>query len=68
MAYGDFKDLSRRIVSSQVLRDEGSNICKKLKLDGYQSVLALTVYNFFKENILTLILQMVILHVNGQIP
>ena len=68
MAYGGFKDLSRRIVSSQVLRDEGYNICKKLKLDGYQSVLALTVYNFFKENILTLILQMVILHVNGQIP
>ena len=68
MAYGGFKDLSRRIVSSQVLRDEASNICKKLKLDGYQSVLALTVYNFFKENILTLILQMVILHVNGQIP
>ena len=68
MAYGGFKDLSRRIVSSQVLRDEGSNTCKKLKLDGYQSVLALTVYNFFKENILTLILQMVILHVNGQIP
>ena len=68
MAYGGFKDLSRRIVSSQVLRDEGSNICKKLKLDGYQSVLALTVYNFFKENILTLILQMVILHVNSQIP
>ena len=68
MACGGFKDLSRRIVSSHVLCDEVSNIRKKLKLDGYQRVLVSTVYNFFEKNILMLILQMVILHVNGQIP
>ena len=31
MAYGGFKDLSRRIVSSQILHDEAFNICKKTK-------------------------------------
>ena len=32
MAYGDFKDLTRRTASDKVMRD---NIAKKPKYDGY---------------------------------
>ena len=31
MAYGDFKDLSRRAASDEILRDKAFNITKKLK-------------------------------------
>ena len=31
MAYGDFKDLARRIVSDKVLRDKSFNIAKNSK-------------------------------------
>ena len=36
MAYGDFKDLSRRKASGNVLRDKAFNIAKNPKYDGYQ--------------------------------
>ena len=35
MAYGDFKDLTRRTASDKVMRDKAFNIAKKLKYDGY---------------------------------
>ena len=40
MAYGDFKDLTRRTVSDKILRDKAFNIAKNTKCDRYQRVLA----------------------------
>ena len=36
MAYGYFKDLTRRRASEKILRDKAFNIAKNLKYDGYQ--------------------------------
>ena len=49
MAYGDFKDLARRAASDKVIRDKAFNIAKGPKYDGYQTSLALMVYNFFDK-------------------
>ena len=46
MAYGDFKDLTRRTASDKILRD---NVAKKIKYDGYQHGLASMVYKFFDK-------------------
>ena len=40
MAYGDFKDLKRRIFPDKVLRDKAFNIAKNPKDDRYQRGLA----------------------------
>ena len=40
MAYGDFKDLTRRTVSDKILRDKAFNIAKNPKCDRYHRVLA----------------------------
>ena len=50
MAYGDFKDLARRIASDKVLRDKAFSIAKNPKYDGYQHGIASTVYKFFDKN------------------
>ena len=47
MAYGEFKDLTRRTVSDKILRDKAFNIAKNPKYDGYQHGLASMAYNFF---------------------
>ena len=49
MAYGDFKDLARRIVSDKILWDKAFNIAKSPKYDGYQKGLASVVYKFFDK-------------------
>ena len=51
MAYGDFKDLARRIASGKVkaLRDKTFNIAKNPKYDEYQRWLATMVYKFFDK-------------------
>ena len=36
MAYGDFKDLTRRTAAEKVLRYKTFNIAKNPKYDGYQ--------------------------------
>ena len=46
MAYGDFKDLTRRIASDKILRDEGFSIAKNPNYDGYQCWLASVIYKF----------------------
>ena len=46
MAYGDFKDLTRRTVSGKILCDKAFNIAKSPKYDGYQRSFSM-VYNFF---------------------
>ena len=53
MVYGDFKDLTRRIVFGKILRDKAFNIVKNLKYDGYQHGIASMLYKFFdKKNFL----------------
>ena len=48
MAYGDFKDLAKRIASDKVLRDKAFNTAKNPKYDGYQRGLAsMTIFFFF---------------------
>ena len=47
MAYGDFKDLARRVASDKVLRERTFNIAKIPKYDGYQRSLPSMVYRFF---------------------
>ena len=47
MAYGDFKDLTRRTTSDKILRDKEFNIAKNPKYDGYQRGPASMVYKFF---------------------
>ena len=49
MVYGDFKDLKRRTVSDNVLRDIAFHIAKNPKYDGYQRGLASMVYKFFDK-------------------
>ena len=47
MAYGDFKDSTRRTASGKILRDKAFNIAKNPKYDGYQRGLASMVCKFF---------------------
>ena len=49
IAYGDFKDLARRIASDKVLRDKAFNFAKNAKYDGYQKEIASMVYKFFDK-------------------
>ena len=49
MAYGNFKDLTKKKASDKILRDKGFNIAKNPKNDGYQRGLALMVYKFFDK-------------------
>ena len=50
MAYGDFKDLTRRTASEKVLRDMAFDIAKNPKSDRYQRGLASLVYKLFDKN------------------
>ena len=49
MAYGDFKDLSRRTASDKILHDNAFKIAKFPKHDRYQRDLASMVYKFFDK-------------------
>ena len=49
MAYGDFKDLTKRTDADKVLRDKAFNIAKDPKYDGYERGLASMVYTFFDK-------------------
>ena len=49
MAYGDFRDLTRRTASNKILCDKGFNIAKNKKYDRYQRVLASMVYKYFDK-------------------
>ena len=50
MAYGGFKDLSRRTAADKILRDKAFNIAKDSKYHGYQRGLASMVHKFFDNN------------------
>ena len=49
MAYGEFKDLTRRTASDKIFRDKIFNIAKNPKYDGYQRGFASMVYKFFDK-------------------
>ena len=49
MAYGDFKDLTRRASSDKILHGEVFNIAKNPKYDGYKRGLALIFCKFFDK-------------------
>ena len=49
MAYGDFKDLTKRTAADKVLRDKAFKSSSDQKYDGYQRELASMVYNFFDK-------------------
>ena len=49
MAYGDYKDLAKRIAADKVLRDKAFKIASDQKYDGYQRRLASMVYKFFHK-------------------
>ena len=47
MAYGDFKDFTRRTASDKISHNKAFNIAKIPKYDGYQRGLLLMVYQCF---------------------
>ena len=47
MAYGDFKDLTRRTTSDKILRDKAFKLLKNQRYDGYQRGLASIIYKLF---------------------
>ena len=49
MAYGDFKDLTKRTAVDKVLRGKAFKIASDQKYDGYQRGLASMVYKFFDK-------------------
>ena len=49
MAYGDFKDLSKRSIADKLLRYKAFNIAKNHMYDGYQRGLASMVYKSFDK-------------------
>ena len=49
MAYGDFRDLSRKTASDKLLRHKVFNIAENLKYDGSQRGIAPMVDNFFHK-------------------
>ena len=58
MAYGDFKDLTRRTVSDKILHDKAFNNAKNLKYNGCQRGLASIIYKFFDKKYLAVVLNM----------
>ena len=52
MAYGDFKDLTRRAASVKTSRDKTFNIAKNPKYDEYQRGIASMVYKIFDKKLL----------------
>ena len=49
MAYGDFRDLTRRTAFDKTLRDKAFSIAKIPKYDGHQRGIPSMVYKFFDQ-------------------
>ena len=45
------KKITKRAVSDKILRVEAFDVLKKIKYDGYQSILAFMVYFFDKKQL-----------------
>ena len=57
MAYGDFKNLTRKKSSEEILQSNAFNIAKNPKNDGYQHGLASMAYNFLTKKFLVFVLK-----------
>ena len=51
MAYGNFKDLPRRITSDKLLRDKAFNIARGLNYDGYHLQITSMAYKSFVKKL-----------------
>ena len=51
IAYGKYKDLTKRTESDKVLRDKAFKIASNPKYDGYERGLASVIYNFLIKNL-----------------
>ena len=49
IAYGDFKDLTRRTASDKIFSDKAFNINQNAKNDGYRRGLASMIYKLFDK-------------------
>ena len=56
IAFGNFKDLSRRAVSNKLLHDKAFNIAQNQKYDGYQLGIASMEQNCLIKSLLHLML------------
>ena len=65
VAYGDFKDLNRRVAAYKVLRHKVFDIAKNPKYDGYQKCLTPMVYKVFYKKRLLVVLKMRIFQRNN---
>ena len=52
MAYGEFKNLTRRTASEEILHNKTFNIAENPNYDGYQRGLVSMVYTFFDKKLL----------------
>ena len=52
MAYGEFKNLTKRTASDKILCDKTFNVAKNRKYDWYQRGLASMVYKFLIKSLL----------------
>ena len=59
IAYGNFKNLTKRTAADKVLRDKAFNIAKNSKYDGYQRGLASMVYDFLIKSLMVVVLLIV---------
>ena len=58
MAYGDFKDLTKRAASEKISHNNESNIAKNPKYQGYQRGLAPVFYTVLIKRLLAVVLKM----------
>ena len=65
MAYGDFKDLKRRMQSDKVLKDKAFVIANNPKNDRYQKRLASMFYQFFEKKQKEVVLKMKLSRINN---
>ena len=65
LAYGDFKDLTRKIASDKILHDKAFNIAKNLKYDRYQR--GITSINYLIKDVSAVVLKMKIFQTKNQL-
>ena len=58
MAYGDFKDLTRKTASDKILRDKAFNIAKILNITNIKEILLQWFIIFLKKKLLVMVLKM----------
>ena len=65
MAYGKFKDFTKRTQTDKVLRDKAFKIASTPRYDGYQRRLASADTSFLIKNLLEVVLKMKLNKINN---